>query len=660
MINKTLEKLFKILKSDNAAEFLEESENRQIVENVINGYKIDERSREEWLDINHQAMELVKCQDMVNKNFPFQGASQVIYPLIIPATIQLAARLSQHLIRNGEVGSCAILGKDPDGRKQDLAERVSKYLNYCYLMESDYWVSDSYKMQNIVASWGVAFTKTYYDPNSKKICDEFIHPEDVIINNDTQNLEKARRITIRHAMTKNDLIERMRAGQFIEIDSDDLDKFSSNNNEIHKNDSAEINPVHEIFEQFCYLDLDEDGYEEPYIVFVHHRGNKLLGIYPAFELNDIEINEEGKILKIIPRIYITDQHAIRDPEGKYYSLGVNHLLFHQSKSITSILRQLIDAGTLANASAVTGFVSQGFKTKERDIKIKLGSFQTVETNPNIDMNKQIMNLPFREPSQTLLALLQVLIEAGKETGFITDTLTGDTEMQNVPATTALAAIEQATRAFKPMIQNLFCAQKRRFKLWFHLNSLYLDENKYFRFNKSEQNISKFDFDESSLDICPVADPTQSNEASKFARLRAAMEFAQVLPGTVNAQQLAYSFFDGLEFPNAEKFVTPPAPPPPDPKMVEIQARAEMHDKDLTIKNLLAQVSQYKAETERLKIAQKAREVNIKEDETREKQARLIADAAYKMDSAKAKKDEVKIKEYDAVTKRIEATKPPKD
>jgi hypothetical protein len=365
----TVDKLLKFLNSKNIAEFLDDEQLNEIAESVIKGYKIDDESRQAWLNTNLEAMRVIKhCENdgETNRDFPFPGSAKVIYPLLAPSVIQLASRLITHLVRNDRVVECKVLGDDsqpevnpqtgqPTGNnvKAAKAARVSSYLNYEFLIESDTWLKDMHKACHILSSWGTSFMQVTYDPVYKKNNHELIEPEHVIINHNTNSLEKAPRITIRHYLTKNDVIQNIRAGFFLDVDLDCLD---TQPNDGEQSNSEDDHPVHEFLCQTCYIDLDDDGYDEPYKVYVHHKSKKVLCIYPAYELKDIDIDDQGNVLSIKRRLDIVDFHAIDSPDGKFYSIGLNYLLLHQNKSITSILRQLLDAGTLSNASSVTGFV----------------------------------------------------------------------------------------------------------------------------------------------------------------------------------------------------------------------------------------------------------------------------------------------------------------
>lgn len=666
-----IDKLLKFLTSDdkNVAKFIDEEDRLGIVEKVLLGYRIDDDSRSDWLEINKKAMEIVTSKELISettKDFPIPNAAKVIYPLIHNSIIQSASMMIMHLVRNDRVGECTVLGKDtqipadpeamakgmnqgnnqqapaaPQGqqpaqnhqappqmiwKKASKAQRVSDFLNYEHLIESESWLEDEHRLMHIVSAWGVGFKEVYYDEATKTNCSELLAPEDVIINNNHYGpLEKARRISVRQYLTKNNIIEKIRAGYFLDVDVDDLVSNDMENVE-RQNDTEEPNPVIEGIRQFCYLDLDGDGYEEPYNVYVVKDKKVLLGIFPAFEFEDININPKtGEIISIKADINIVDRHYISSAEGKYWSYGLNHLLIHQSKSITAILRQLIDAGTIMNSAGSTGFVSKALKTRERSLRVSMGQFIPVDLPQGVAIDSQIMTMPIREPSQVLLALLQLLIDTAKETGFLTDTLTGQTETQNVPATTSLAQIEQATRAFKPVVQKMYRSLKKEFKIWFKLYSKYLDMGKYIKFQNEEFEITKDDFDD-SLDICPVADPTMSSEAHKYSRLQAMASLMQNVPNSTNIQEAALRYYTDLGFPNPQALVGSPPQPPPDPKMAEVQLKAQQvpHQQQMEMAKVAIAAEKVKDSTQ--KNALKAQEVSIKASKSLLDAHKFAADA----------------------------------
>lgn len=644
----SIDKLIKLLNSSaNLAENLDDETRLSIAQDVVEGYEIDLDSRKDWLEINQKALALAKTEETksesASRDFPFDGASKVIYPLIGPAIIQLAARLSQHIVRNGRVAECTVLGQDQpqinpqtgqptgEGVKELKAKRITDWYSYKLLVESDSWLPDQYKLCSMLVAWGIAFKETYYDESSESVVTDLISPEDVIINHNTSSLDKARRITTRIYLTKNDIITKIRSGKFLDIDLDSLDSSIMDNCR-EENDTRDKQPVYEILRQLCYLDLDEDEYAEPYYVFVQNHNKILLGIYPAFEISDININSKGQIISIRRRCGLVDYHLIDDPEGKYYSLGLNHVLYHLAKSLTTILRQLLDAGTLKNAGNSTGFVTKNIKTNSRTLRLKLGEFIPVDLGTlDAKISDQFYNIPFQEASQSLLALFEILSDSAKQMAFMSDLLTGDAETQNVPATTTLAMVEQATRAFKPMITKFYASSKKEFKNMFHLWAIYLNKQQYFMFQDQAQQIVQSDFDEQNMDVCPVADPTMSSEAHKYARMQALYQLFQTqIVGALNVPPMLEEYFRGLEFTSPELFIKPPAPPAPDPKMVKVQVDGQLKEKDQQIEllhtQLEAQFKNRKLDLEETKIGLKAQEVNNKTNESKSKVLKTVVDA----------------------------------
>ncbi len=616
----SVEKLLKFVQANNIAEMLDDDQLHDICEDASHGFDIDEESCQDWIDMNKEALKMIKAEAK-NEYTQNYAHSKVIYPLLASATIQLASRLIPHLVKNNKVAECAVLGPDPEGIKAAKAAMISDFFSYDLLVDSDSWLKESHKLIQMVCAWGTGYRKLYFDEGQDKVLSCVLSPEDVIINANTSCIEKSRRITIRNYMTKNEITEQIRSDRFSDIDIDKLKPGSSGDDDFQ--DITDTNPVYEILEQFCYLDLDEDGYEEPYIVYFHKDSETVLGIYSGYEAEDIHVNSKGKIKKIIPRPYVIDYHCIDDPAGKYHSMGLNHLLFHQNKSITSILRQLIDSGTLANQQG--GFTTKAFKTKKREIRQELGKFTQLEIPPNVDIRSQIMPLPFKEPSQVLFSLLGLLIDAGKETGFVTQALTGDSEGQNVPATTMLAIVEQGTRAFKPMVQKLFHSLKKEFKMMFHLYGKFSSFERFIKYQDVDIQVSSEIFNDDELDIMPVADPTQSSEAHVYMKVQALQQMLQTpLANVLNMPALAIRILKGLQIDKPEDLIMPPQQPAPDPKMEAIKMKHDVDMQKLQLDQVREQRESIKLQVEMLKTKIKENEAVILQQESDEKQRMMIA------------------------------------
>ena len=246
----SVEKLLKFVQADNIAEMLDDDKLHEICENAAHGFDIDEESCSDWIDMNKEALKMIKAEAN-SEHTQSYAHSKVIYPLLASATIQLASRLIPHLVKNNKVAECAVLGPDLDGVKASKAAMLSDFFSYDLIVDSDSWLKESHKLIQMVCAWGTGYRKLYFDEGQDKVLSCVLSPEDVIINSNTSCIEKSRRITIRNYMTKNEITEQIRSDRFKEVD---IDTFKVGNDE--NSDISDTNPVYEILEQFCYFVLD--------------------------------------------------------------------------------------------------------------------------------------------------------------------------------------------------------------------------------------------------------------------------------------------------------------------------------------------------------------------------------------------------------------------
>ena len=586
----------------NILDLLEDSQIEKLGDYVALGSEVDDHSRELWLKRNLEAIDLIKHIEDPNLEVGASDTigtkgSKIVYPLLTSAIMHAASRLIPHFVRNGTVCDVAVHGEDPTGAKHQRAENTAAYVNWQLLSENDSWLKECHKLAHMLMTWGMGFRRVFYDPDAECIDFQLIPPADIIINHNLTTLKKATRITIRHFMSEVELVEKMRSGEFKEIDTKLL---LGNDMENGEADSQEDPAMHEVYEQYCRFDLDDDGYAEPLRVFYHVGSSKLLAVHLNFVLGDVQFNDAGKVRKIPFSHNIVDYHCMDDPEGGYYSLGLNHILFHPNKVINTLNRQIVDSGTLANQQG--GFYTEAFKTSDKHLKFKKGQFQKVSISPGQRISDNIMPLPFKEPSQVLYSFLGMMTQNAKELGFITDALTGESTGQNVPATTMLAIVEQSTRAFKPVVQKLQMSLTQEFKLIFKLNAKYLKDTKYMKFLDKSFYITKEDFSLEDYDVCPVADPTESSEAHKFARVQAMFQLLQLQLPYVDGMRIVKDYMDVMGVDNPMQYIVPmqPQQQPPDPKMMKVIADT--------------QINQGKLQIAAREQARKERETAIKEEE----------------------------------------------
>jgi chaperonin GroES len=366
-------------------------------------------------------------------------------------------------------------------------------------------------------------------------------------------------------------------------------------------DKAEL-----FLEQHGWLDLDDDGYQEPYIITLHKDSEKVCRIVARYDKDGIKVNKSGKIVRIEPVHYYTDFGFLPDPAGSYYKMGFAHLLGPINESISTTINQLLDAGHLANVQG--GLLGNGVRLQGGALRIKPGEFQPVETMGG-SLRDNVFPFPFKEPSNVLFQLLGLLTETGMKLAAVSETMTGEMPGQNTPATTVLAMIEQGLKVFTSIYKRVFRSLKSEYKKLYRLNRLYMDETEYITILDDELAIFQKDYELKDLDIVPVADPTVSSEAQRLARAQAILntiQFNPTMKGKVEALRYYYDAITGM--PELTKKFLPQdeldAPPPPDPKLVEIQLKTVESQAAMQIDQQRANVEQVKVEAEIEEIMQK--------------------------------------------------------
>ena len=621
-------KIEELVNEVNIAEKLDPEQLSEIGQRAVQGYEIDEDSRSEWREMNEQAMKIAK-QTIEKKTHPFPGASNVKFPLITKSAIDFAARTYPEIVQGDRVVNLGVLGTDPEGQKARRAARVSKHMTYQLLQESDEWEEGTDKLLHILPIIGTVFRKVYHDPIQKRVIKELCHPDKIVVNYDVPSLEVARRITHLMPMYANDIVERIRAGIYLDVDVDAMKHAEGY-------DIEDSDPALEILEQHCYLDLDEDGYAEPYIVTLHNGTKEVLRIVARYDGEGIETNEEGDIQRIKPIQYFVDYHMIKSPDGGFYSLGLGQLLYPINETINTTLNQIIDAGTLSNSQA--GFIGRGLRIKGGQLKVRLGEWKVLDAATGTDIKNNIVPLPVREPSTVLFQMLGFLVEAGKDLADIQDTLQGKGPTQNVAATTVLTLVEQGMKVFNAVQKRLRRAFKKEFKRIYHLNRKYLSDKEYKNVVDDPEANVELDYNTTDFDVAPVTDPSAGSDAQRMARAKVLTE----IPGLDPYFQTLY-MLEAMQIPDAQiKALLPPPNPqePPPPEMQKVMVEIEKLQADI----------QANSETRKLKLAElelKQRQTEIMAQEASARISKMDADAAVnfaKLQNVRSKQELETIKE----------------
>lgn len=603
------EQLTKFITDVNIAKDLSEDKLNEIGQDVKKGYENDCETRHDWERSIEDWTKLAK-QTIEPRSYPWPNASNIKYPLLATAAMQFAARAYPSLVpSNGKVVSSRIIGKDPDGQKYERAQRVSTYMSYQLMDQMVGWEEDMDRMLIMLPIVGVLFKKTYWDSIEQKNCSKLILPKNLVVDYWTTSLERAERISEVIEMSPRIVKERQLGEVFLDVDLGTAIVPNEQGHAIQAPPPPEQDETTPfvLIEQHTFLDLDEDGYPEPYIVTIHKDTGKVLRIAARFD-DKTMVFKDDKLVQIKPVQYYTKFGFIPNPDGGFYDIGFGTLLGPLNESVNTLINQLVDAGTLSNLQA--GFLGKGLRIKMGETRFQPGEWKTVNATGD-DLKKSIFPLPTREPSDTLFKLMGSLITSGKELASVAEIFTGKMPGQNTPATTTMATVEQGMKVFTAVYKRIFRSLEEEFKKLYRLNSIYTNPNEYV--NIIDAEIGPEDFNQDDYNICPGADPTATSQQEKLMKAQGLME---LLPtGIIDPVKAVYRILDAQEQPNWQELINPqvaqsgqPPPPPPDPKLMEMEAAAKLKGQELQMKGAAQQqAGELKARDAQVQLAMKAQQ-----------------------------------------------------
>ena len=570
--------LSKIVKSPNLVEELCDEDLHAIGSQVWNDWELDKNSRSEWEDKMADAMKLA-LQVMEQKTFPWENASNVKFPLVTIAALQYQAKAYPSLIPGTGVVKARVIGADPDGQLALKAGRVSDFMSFQVLEEDECWEENMDKVLISQAIIGCAFKKSYFDSALQHNVSEHVLAKDLYIPYFAKSLEKASRITQVLYMSQNDILQKSRTGLFAECKFTTTPLFDMSSpltaaeieaQGVHPG-LGDMSAPHEVLEQHRYLDLDGDGYAEPYIVSVHKDTQQVLRIVARFNTTDVSKNTKKEITYIVPTHYFTKFSFIPSPDGGIYDLGFGVLLGPLNESINTILNQLVDAGTLANTAG--GFLGRGVKFRSGDNNFRPFEWKRVDSTGD-DLRKGVFPLPVREPSQVLFQTLGLLIDYGERIGMATDPLTGVNPGQNTPAETSRNMLAEGSRIFNAVFKRTYRSLKEEFRKLFKLNSIYLnEETRYFSLlNGASSIVLVQDFMGDGKEIVPAADPDMVSKEEKLNQAMLLKNSAMSSPGMYNMYAVEKQLLQAMQIQNIDMLLPDPAgpnaiPSQPDAKIV---------------------------------------------------------------------------------------------
>lgn len=583
-------KIDKILESINIAEDLDEQEVQVIGSKVKEELEEDIASRTEWKKQADEIMKLAKLT-IEPKNSPNPNSSNVKIPIITTAVLQYAARLFPEIIRNNSVVGATITGLDPDGSEAARAKRISKYMNYQLLVQKGTdWIEQMDRLLIVMLTIGVGWKKIYYNPIKKRNCSEFVTYTDLIINDCINSIDEAPRISHLMKMTSNQIMEKINLGIFCKIDSDNT--LIENRKQLDAMLTAD-NHYHDIVEQHRFLDLDEDGYDEPYIVTILKDSGQVLRIVARFDKEGMThklVNNKLKLVSIKPIQYFEDFHCIRSPDGKYHSYGLGTFLLHGNKAANTLLNILIDAGK--NSSLQTLIIGDNVKMPGGNAtQIVPGSILQAKALDGQDLSKSVVPLLFPEPSPVLQQSLELMLNYNEKLGSVTDINTGNQDAQNVNNFVLSELKEAGQVVFSAIQRRIISALKSEFEKLYRLNSIYMNDVEYFKVLNDRQAIMRQDFNSDQVEVRPVSDPNLSDTTGNMMKSNVLLQMLQNKIPMLEVPEILKRIFETMEIENPEKLISQPQPPQPDPKLLAVQANSQKHQMDAQIKAQALQIKQ---------------------------------------------------------------------
>ena len=553
--------------NENLAEMLSDSDLGRIANELVDGIDRDKSSREDWEKTYTDGLKYLGMKFDDERSEPFEGASGVIHPLLGEAVTTFQAQAYKELLPSGGPVKTQVIGAY-DTAVEEQAQRVKDFMNYQIIHVMEEFDEELDQMLFYLPLAGSAFKKVYYDETLGRAVSKFVAPEDLIVPYYTTDLETCPRITNVVKMPENEVRKLQAIGFYRKIDIDtgeEPDMYSEAKEEINKlsgmEPSYDDGEVSILYEVHCNLDIDgfEDtdengeltGVKLPYIVTIDSGSNEILSIRRNFQEQDPMKNKIEYFVhfKFLPGL-------------GFYGFGLTHMIGGLSKASTSILRQLIDAGTLANLPA--GFKTRGIRIRDEDTPIQPGEFRDVDA-PGGSLRESIQPLPFKEPSGTLLNLLGILVDGGKKFASIAEINTGQGN-PNAPVGTTLALLERSTKVLSAIHKRLHNSQKKEFKLLAQVFKEYLPPEYPYAVAGGNAAIKLSDFDD-NIDIFPISNPDIFSQSQRIAMAQEMMALVQSNPDVHGPNGIYESYkrmYSAIGVDNIEKILTPPPPTEPSP------------------------------------------------------------------------------------------------
>ena len=549
----------------NLAEVMEEGDLGQISNDLIGSIDDDFSSRQDWEDTYKRGLDYLGMQNEERVE-PFEGSSGVVHPLLAESVTQFQAQAYREMLpATGPVRTQVVGGQSEQLTKQ--AERVKDYMNYMITYEMEEYDPEMDQMLFYLPIVGSTFKKVYFDPLKGRAVSQFVHAEDLVVPYGATDLPTCPRITHVIKMDSNEVRKLQLAGFYRDVDLPDNGSSGEEMSEVQEtiNEIQGVHPSNSSVELTLYevhTDLDLKGFEDmgsdgapsglklPYIVTIVEDTGEVLSIRRNYEETDTMMRRKDYFVhyKFLPGL-------------GFYGLGLTHMIGGLAQASTSILRQLIDAGTLSNLPA--GFKARGARIREEDNPLQPGEFRDIDVAGS-DIRSSLMPLPFKEPSGTLYNLLGTLVDAGRRFAAMADMKIAEMGGET-PVGTTMAIMERGTKVMSAIHKRMHYSQKIEFKLLSKVFSETIQMYPYMPSTEFGPEIFAQDFD-ARVDVLPVSDPNIFSMAQRIALAQTQLQLVQSNPqihgGPQGLYQAYRKMYEALGVNNIDSILPPPPQPMP--------------------------------------------------------------------------------------------------
>ena len=551
----------------NLVDFIDQITLEKISNDLLSSIQGDKQSRSEWEKTYTDGLKYLGMKFDETRSQPFEGSSGVVHPILAEAVTQFQAQAYKEMLpAKGPVKTEIVGARTIDTENQ--AERVQEFMNYYIMNEMEEYDPELDQMLFYLPLAGSCFKKVYFDNVLNRAVAKFIAPEDLIVPYEAADISSAERITHSITMSANEIKKQQVTGFYANVDigsgsmSEDMSDIDEAIDEIQgispsykENRNRTVYEVHTVLDIEGFEDMDQmgmpTGLKLPYIVTIEEDSEQVLSI----RRNYIEADPlKNKINYFVQYKFL--------PGLGFYGLGLSHMIGGLSKASTSILRQLIDAGTLANLPA--GFKARGMRIRDEDDPLQPGEFRDIDTTGG-SLRENLIPLPIKEPSNVLMQLLGILVDSGKRFAAIADMNVGDMN-QAMPVGTTVALLERGTKVMSAIHKRLHYAQRVEFKLLAKVFGEFLPPVYNYQVGSGPGEVKQTDFDD-RVDIIPISDPNIFSQSQRVTLAQELLQMVQSNPeihGPLGIYEAYRRMYAALGVDNVDALLQPPPDNTPKP------------------------------------------------------------------------------------------------